>query len=44
MKEIVLHEAVVHEKILFPVSFAGVLRDTNETVDSYNTGFTIHGK
>ena len=36
------HEPVVHEKILFPVSFPGVLGDAYETIDGNDSRFAIN--
>ena len=43
-EKVMFHESVVHEKILFPVSFPGMLGDAHETVDGDDTRFTINGE
>ena len=44
VEKVMFHESVVHEKILFPVSFPGMLGDAHETVDGDDTRFTINGE
>ena len=42
MEKVMFHEPVVHEKILFPVSFPGVLGDAYETIDGNDSRFAIN--
>ncbi len=42
VEERVLHEAVVHEKILLPVGLARILRRRDEPLDTHQTGVAFH--
>ena len=42
VEKVVFHEPVVYEKILFPVSFSGVLGNAYKAVDGDDSRFTIH--
>ena len=44
MEKVMFHKPVVHEKILFPVSFPGVLGDAHETIDGDDPRFAINRK